>query len=198
MKARRVWDESYVAAVSRVSHVCSSESTFSIIPTLAPHTECHVGMKNIADSISQTLLGRNYGSDNSVRKMTLLSSAVADGSRNMVDCLRDKKKSTNTKIGAIVIVGGAAAIFAAAFFGPASLAAWPIYSWVTAAGASGSALAVGGSAGAAVSTGAAVTLGVKLPLEGSRFEKGKHRSDFTLILSLNVSIIQFSKRDRIL
>jgi hypothetical protein len=54
VKARRVWDESYVAAVSPVSHVCSSESTFSIIPTLAPHTECHVGMKNIADSISQT------------------------------------------------------------------------------------------------------------------------------------------------
>jgi hypothetical protein len=99
----------------------------------------------------------------------------------------------------MVIVGGAAAIFAAAFFfGPASLAAWPIYSWVTAAGASGSALVVGGSVGAAVSTSAAVTLGVKLPLEGSRFEKSKHRSDFTLILSLRVSTLQFSKRDRML
>jgi hypothetical protein len=51
VKARRVWDESYVATVSRVSHVCSSESTFSIIPTFAPHTECHVGMKYLADDI---------------------------------------------------------------------------------------------------------------------------------------------------
>jgi hypothetical protein len=134
-----------------------------------------------------------------VRKMTLLYPEVADSSRNIVECLKDKKKSTNTKIGVMVIVGGAAAIFAAAFFfGPASLAGWPIYSWVTAAGASGSAPAVDGSAGAAVSTGAAVTLGVKLPLEGSRFKKSKHRSDFTLILSLTVSIIQFSKRDRTL
>jgi hypothetical protein len=55
---------------------------------------------------------------------------------------------------------------------------------------------VSGSAAAAVSTGAAVALGLKLSLEGSRFEKSKSRSNSALILSLTVSIIQFSKRDR--
>ena len=41
-------------------------------------------MKDIADSISQILLGRSHGSVNSRRKMTLRYPAVAGGSRNMV------------------------------------------------------------------------------------------------------------------
>jgi hypothetical protein len=44
-----------------------------------------------------------------VREMVLRNPAVADGSRNMVECLRDTKKSTHTKIRAVVIVGGVAA-----------------------------------------------------------------------------------------
>ena len=47
-----------------------------------------------------------------------------------------------------------------------------------------------------LSTDAAVTLGVKLSLEDSRFEKSKCRSNSTLILSLTVSILHFSKRER--
>jgi hypothetical protein len=51
-------------------------------------------MKNIADSISQILLGRSHGSVNSRRKMTLSYPAAADGSRHMVECLGDMKRST--------------------------------------------------------------------------------------------------------
>jgi len=51
-------------------------------------------MKDIADSISQILLGRSHGSVNSRRKMTLSYPAAADGSRHMVECLGDMKRST--------------------------------------------------------------------------------------------------------
>jgi hypothetical protein len=110
-----------------------------------------------------------------VRKMTLLNAGVADGSRNMVACLKSRKKNTNIKIGATAAVGGIAALYAAAFFfGPAGWAAAGIFSWVTAGGASGTALAVGGTVGGVASVAALGTLGFKLPLEGARFEEGKY------------------------
>jgi hypothetical protein len=110
-----------------------------------------------------------------VRKMTLLYSGVADGSRNMVACLESRKNSTNKKIGAVAIVGGVAALYAAAFFfGPAGWATAGVFSWVAASGAGGtSALVVGGTVGGVASVSSAGTVGIKLLLEGSRFEKSK-------------------------
>lgn len=110
-----------------------------------------------------------------VRKMTLLNKGVADGSRNMVACLKSRKTSTNTKIAAVAMVDGVAALYTAAFFfGPAGWAAASIFSWVAAAGAGGTtALAVGGTVGGVVSVCSTGVVGTKVLLEGARFEKSK-------------------------
>lgn len=125
-----------------------------------------------------------------VRKMTLLYPGVADGSRNLVSCLRGRKKRTNAKVGAVAIVGGLAGLYAAGFFfGPAGLAASFLYSWVTAGAASGAALAVGGTVGGVAAVGGAGTLLVKIPWEGGRLENGKLRSDFNTSVPLTSSYL---------
>ncbi|RFU27992.1 hypothetical protein B7463_g8344, partial [Scytalidium lignicola] len=93
VKAKRLFDESYTAAVSRVSTVCKSENL-------------------TGEQVMEAIVA--------VRKMTLMYPAVADSSRNMISCLKTKKRGTNTKVGAVAIVGGLVAVYATAFFfGPA-------------------------------------------------------------------------------
>jgi hypothetical protein len=132
-----------------------------------------------------------------VRKLTLLYIGVAGGSRNMVDCLKIRKQRTNIKIGAVAAVCGFAAIYAALYFcGPAGwAAAGGIFNWVTVAEA-GSALKIGGSAAAVASAGSAVTLGIKMPWEGARFEKSKLRTDSNTGVSLIRSDVQSSNKDK--
>lgn len=110
----------------------------------------------------------------SIRKMSLLFSGVAEGSRSLVTTLKSRKKTTNILVGTAVGVGLVAGIFAAGFFfGPAWLAGASIYAWFAAGTAGTTTLAVGGSVGGLTALVGGVTLGIKVPWENGRFENSE-------------------------
>lgn len=107
-----------------------------------------------------------------LQKMTLLCGATNEGSRCLVSRLKADQKDTNKVIATASIVGGVLGLIAAGFFfGPVVLTGSLIYSWV-AAGTVTTALGAAGVAGSATAGVGALTLGVKMPLQDSRFEKG--------------------------
>lgn len=106
-----------------------------------------------------------------LQKMTLLCGATDEGSRRLVLCLKESQKNTNKAIATASIIGGVLGLIAAGFFfGPAVLTGSLIYSWVT-AGTVTTALGAAGVVGGATAGVGGLILGVKVPLEESRFEK---------------------------
>jgi hypothetical protein len=107
-----------------------------------------------------------------LQKMTLLCGATDEGSRRLVSHLKADQKNENKAIATASIVGGVLGLIAAGFFfGPAVLTGSLIYSWVTAGGVT-TALGIAGVAGGATAGIGTVTLGVKIPVQNARFEKG--------------------------
>src|ERR1700733_1666374 len=68
VKARRLFDESYVSAVSRISSVCDSQSKFSIVLTSCLSTVAVQLQWNSLTPYSRPFWGGSYGSDSSCPK----------------------------------------------------------------------------------------------------------------------------------